>query len=182
MAYRITLIFALVIGTLAGGVLVSPTPAFAADCEVCTAEARKAEYERMFQLFRAAVQSARASGFKCSSDPDYSDRGGGNHTAGNCADWQRAAWEALIQTQWNCWNVVKIRAAVRFTIAPRYYHHFVVLVPECGGERIYFDAWVHGVAVASTEKYFKYANGLFSWWTHYIQDSHRAGDPARQVR
>ncbi len=165
-----------------GAIAFSVPPAAAVDCEQCSEAARKAEFERMFQLYRAAVQNARASGFKCARNPDYSDSGGGNHTPGNCADWQRVTWEALIQTQWNCWNVVKIEAARRFTIAFRIYHHFVVLVPECGGERIYFDPWLHGVAISATEEFFEFSNGVFSWWTHYIEDRHRAGDPARQVR
>jgi len=163
-------------------VLLGSNAAIAEECEPCSRAAQLAEYNELFQTFRDAVNAARDKGFKCSRDPDYSDLGDGNHTLGNCADWQRVTWDALVKKQWNCWDVVKIRAKRKFSIAPPIYHHFVMVRPKCSqnsDDYIYFDPWVRGIAVAAQEKYFRFSGGVFSWWIHYPQDFHRAGDTAR---
>lgn len=159
--------------------------AFADECQSCTKEEQTAEYKKIYETYRDAVNAARQAGFQCAKDSGYSDPGGGNHAAGNCADWQGVTWRALAGKQWRCWTIIKIEARQKFSqlnyliLRPPVYHHFVSLTPKCGGKRIYLDPWATGVATAQDEDDFPFATGFFSWWTHYPQDRHLAGSKAR---
>ncbi|MCH7564922.1 MAG: hypothetical protein IH968_13985 [Gemmatimonadetes bacterium] len=164
---------------LLASVLFAPALGAQEECEPCSREAQLAEYQQILELYRVAVAAARASGFQCYADEDYHDPGAGEHRAGNCADWQAVTWGALITRQWDCWTITRIRARKKFTLFPRIYHHFVSLTPKCGGTRIYFDPWVTGTAAAADEDNFTFANGFWSWWIHYPQDTHDAGTPGR---
>ena len=160
-----------------GALLVVPSQA--QECEPCSKEEQLREYQEILSLYRNAVEAARMAGFQCYVDEDYYDPGDGAHAPGNCADWQANTWNALVTRQWNCWTIIRIRARRKFTFFPIIYHHFVSLTPKCGGTRIYLDPWTTGTPNAADEDNFEFANGFFSWWTHYPQDRHPAGTPGR---
>jgi hypothetical protein len=151
-----------------------PATAHAEECQPCTQAQQKAEFDQMMDLYRKAIQNARDNGYQCGSDPNYSDPGDGKHKVGNCIDWAQTSWTALVVRTWDCWHVVKIRARRKFSI--RAYHHFVYIVPKCGGKKIYLDPWTSGRPDTYSEDVFPFKTGFFSLWIHYPLDRHNAGD------
>lgn len=170
---------------------VTPSVVYADECEACTEEAREAELQEMLRLYREAVSDARKPGpfrFQCKSDPDYHDPGfslwdriaGDNEEppAGNCADWARLSWGALVSRTWQCWDVIKIQARRKFWFD---FHNFVYLVPKCGGRRVFLDPYVsaddpNGQNVwDENDGPFWIGNGFTGAWTFHPQAGHEAG-------
>jgi hypothetical protein len=151
-------------------------------CQPCPDAQRQAEYDQMMRLYRDAIANCQGLGWQHGDDSGYYDPGGGAHTTpGICADWVEQSWGALATRTWQCWSVYKIRARKRVPLA-RIYHHFLYLVPRCGGRKTFLDPWSHraGPHVYSEDEFFA-ANGFFSWWTHQPLGRHRAGDPPKQI-
>ena len=144
-------------------------------CEPCSPGQQNQELIQMYNLYRDAVNDARNTGYQCGSDPDYVDYGPLKTKPGNCADWARVSWGALVTRTWTCWKVVKVRARKQF----RFLHHnFVYIEPKCGGPRIYLDPWDSGRPDVYVGDAFPFGSG-FLGWIHYPVSTHNAGDSPR---
>ena len=164
-----------------------PTPptvtAPPSNCRICTQAAMQAELNQMLALYRAAVTNARRQGgFQCKSDKNYFDPGrsilhrifghGKKAPPGNCADWARVTWGALVTRTWNCWRVVKIRARRMFF---KDSHNFVYITPRCGGgKRIIFDPYLdadkpNGKNIWNENvEPFWLTDAWYEWWIFWI--------------
>ena len=159
-------------------VLMFATVAVAAqECEDCSAAERQSEYDQIISRYKAAVEQARLGGYQCVADPDYNDPGDGSQTRpGNCADWAWTTWSAIVNMQWNCWDVIKIRARHKFAFWV--YHNFVYIRPKCGGDRIFLDPYKAGRPDRWVEDAFPEQDGFWGGWIYYPVGRHPAGSPA----
>lgn len=148
--------------------------ALAQECQPCSKEEEKAEFDRMMDAYRKAVKETRDQGAQCGDDPHYSDPGGGKHKLGNCIDWGFVAWAALRVHTWKCWDVYLIRAKKKWAF-PVWYHHFVYIVPKCGGGKIFLDPSKRNTPDTYTEDVFPWADGFWSRYIHYPLLKHPAG-------
>ena len=146
-------------------------------CVPCTPAEQNAELERMYRLYRDAVNNARQVGYQCGSDPNYTDYGPLHAKVGNCADWAQVSWGAVVVYTWKCWRVVRVRARHKWTI--RSYHNFVYAEPRCGGDRVYFDPWQSGRPDVFVGDAFSAGDGFWGGWIHYPVAEHAPGDPPR---
>ncbi len=144
------------------------------DC-VCTKEEEEAELQRMLDLYKDAVNNARATGYQAGNDPNYSDPGLGLHKVGNCADWQQVSWAALVPHTWKCWRVKQIRARQAWTLFG--FHHFVKIEAVCSGRVLYLDPWKSGKPDFWGPATFPCPDG--NGWYHTETITHQAGAEPR---
>ncbi|MAE08954.1 MAG: hypothetical protein CL661_09375 [Bacteroidetes bacterium] len=154
------------------------------ECEPCSSEQAKKEFDKMKTLYINAVANAKSAGFLWGNHDDYDDSAWailrGTNTPGNCADWAGVVWRALASKTWNCWRIVKIRARRKFWFQ---HHNFVYIEPKCGGDRQFFDPWRDGLPTIYTEDNFKntnrgfWGNAPFSGWNFYPKGDHLPGSP-----
>ena len=79
--------------------IVRPAP----KCD-CKQEQEEAELQSIISYYQTAVNNARSTGYQAANDPGYSDPGLGLHKVGNCADWAKVSWGALVVWKWKCWT------------------------------------------------------------------------------
>lgn len=146
----------------------------AGDC-ACTRAQENAELQQMLQHYATAVNNARATGYQAANDPGYSDPGLGFHKVGNCADWQKVSWGALVVRRWRCWDITQIRARQEWTLLT--FHHFVKIRAICSGRVFYLDPWGSGNPDHWPGSSFPFPDG--NGWAHTETLTHSAGSAPR---
>lgn len=144
----------------------------------CKKKEEDAELQAMLKFYSWHVKNARDTGYQAADDPGYSDPGLGFHKVGNCADWMKVSWAALVVRKWKCWNVHKIRARKHWTLLT--FHHFVELESTCKSRpkrQIYLDPWKSGKPTWWPAGKFPFADGVN--WGHTRTATHKAGDKPR---